>query len=294
MRPMSLYESNDSTGEVSLKSLFENIKDIKGTSNKEYEDIAYLCARGGWPGSLKVSKEGAISIARDYLESLIANDIKTIDNVDRNTDRLRTILRSLARNICTTASLETIKEDTVYNDAKISIKTITDYINALSKLYVIDDVEAWCPKLRSKTPIRTTSKRCFVDPSIALAALRSSDKDLLKDFNTFGFIFESLCIRDLKIYAQALDGDVFYYRDKNDLECDAIIHLKDGRWGAIEIKLGNEEAIEVASENLKKLANIVDIKEMNEPSFLMILTAGKYSYRREDGIYVVSIATLKD
>lgn len=294
MRPMSLYESNDSTGEVSLKSLFEKIKDIKGTSNKEYEDIAYLCARGGWPGSLKVSKEGAISIARDYLESLIANDIKTIDNVDRNTNRLRTILRSLARNTCTTASLETIKEDTVYNDAKISIKTITDYINALSKLYVIDDVEAWCPKLRSKTPIRTTSKRCFVDPSIALAALRSSDKDLLKDFNTFGFIFESLCIRDLKIYAQALDGDVFYYRDKNDLECDAIIHLKDGRWGAIEIKLGNEEAIEVASENLKKLANIVDIKEMNEPSFLMVLTAGKYSYRREDGIYVVSIATLKD
>lgn len=294
MRPMSLYESKDSTGEVSLKSLFEKVKDIKGTSNKEYENIAYLCARGGWPGSLDVSKKGAISIARDYLESLIANDIKTIDNVNRNTNRLRTILRSLARNTCTTASIGTIREDTSYDNGKISEKTITDYINALSKLYVIDDVEAWCPKLRSKTTIRTTSKRCFIDPSIALAALRSSDKDLLKDFNTFGFIFESLCLRDLKIYAQALDGDVFYYRDKNDLECDAIVHLKDGRWGAIEIKLGNEEAIELAAENLKKLTNIIDVKAMNEPSFLMVLTAGKYSYRREDGIYVVSIATLKD
>ena len=294
MRPMSLYESNDSTGEVSLKSLFENIKDIKGITNKEYEDIAYLCARGGWPGSLNVSKEGAISIARDYLESLIANDIKTVDNVDRNPNRLRNVLRSLARNTCTTASLETIKDDTIYNDDKISTKTISDYINALSKLYVIDDTEAWCPKLRSKTIIRTSSKRCFIDPSIAVAALRASDKDLLKDFKTFGFIFESLCMRDLKIYAAALDGDVFFYRDKTDLECDAIIHLKDGRWGAVEIKLGGEDAIEEAAENLKKLANIVDIEEMHEPSFLMVLTAGKYSYRRQDGIYVVSIATLKD
>ena len=294
MCPMSLYESNDSTGEVSLKSLFENIKDIKGITNKEYEDIAYLCARGGWPGSLNVSKEGAISIARDYLESLIANDIKTVDNVDRNPNRLRNVLRSLARNTCTTASLETIKDDTIYNDDKISTKTISDYINALSKLYVIDDVEAWCPKLRSKTIIRTSSKRCFIDPSIAVAALRATDKDLLKDFKTFGFIFESLCMRDLKIYAAALDGDVFFYRDKTDLECDAIIHLKDGRWGAVEIKLGGEDAIEEAAENLKKLANIVDIEEMHEPSFLMVLTAGKYSYRRQDGIYVVSIATLKD
>ena len=254
MRPMSLYESNDSTGEVSLKSLFENIKDIKGITNKEYEDIAYLCARGGWPGSLNVSKEGAISIARDYLESLIANDIKTVDNVDRNPNRLRNVLRSLARNTCTTASLETIKDDTIYNDDKISTKTISDYINALSKLYVIDDTEAWCPKLRSKTIIRTSSKRCFIDPSIAVAALRASDKDLLKDFKTFGFIFESLCMRDLKIYAAALDGDVFFYRDKTDLECDAIIHLKDGRWGAVEIKLGGEDAIEEAAENLRKKA----------------------------------------
>ena len=294
MRPMSLYESGDSTGEVSLKDLFDGVNDIKGITNKELEDIAFLCARGGWPGSINVSKEGALTIARDYLESLITNDIQTVDGVERNPNRLRTILRSLARNTCTTASLSTIKEDTSYNDAEVSEKTIADYINALSKLYVIDDVEAWCPKLRSKTDIRTTSKRCFVDPSIAVASLRATDKDLLKDFRTFGFIFESLCLRDLKIYSQNLEGDVFFYRDKNDLESDAVIHLKDGRWGAIEIKIGAEEAIEAAAKNLLKLANIVDTKEMNNPSFLMILTAGKYAYRRPDGVYVVPITTLKN
>ena len=294
MRPMSLYESNDSTGEVSLKELFEKKSDIKGISDKEYEDIAYLCARGGWPGSLNVSKEGSITIARDYLESLIANDIKTVDNVDRNPNRLRTVLRSLARNVCTTANLTTIKEDTNFNDSDVSEKTISDYINALSKLYIIDNVDAWCPKLRSKTDIRSSIKRCFIDPSIAVAALRATDKDLLKDFKTFGLVFESLCLRDLKIYSQVLDGDVFYYRDKNNLECDAIIHLKDGRWGAIEIKLGSEDAIEEAAKNLIKLSNVVDVKEMNEPSFLMIITAGKYAYRRNDGVYVVSIGSLKN
>lgn len=294
MRPMSLYESNDSTGEVSLKDLFDSNDEIKGISNKEYEDIAYLCARGGWPGSLTVSKEGSIIIARDYLESLIANDINTIDSVYRNPERLRTILRSLARNICTSANLSTIKNDTSYNDSEISEKTISDYINALSKLYVIDDVKAWCPKLRSKTDIRTSPKRCFIDPSIAVASLRATDKDLLKDFNTFGLIFESLVLRDLKIYAQTLDGDVFYYRDKSGLESDAIIHLKDGRWGAVEIKLGSEDAINEASENLIKLSNVVDVKEMNEPSFLAIITAGKYAYRRPDGVYVIPITTLKN
>lgn len=294
MRPMSLFESSDSTGEVSLKSLFEKNEDIKGISSKELEDIAYLCARGGWPDAIKLDSDDALIIARDYLESLITNDIKSVDNIDRNPNRLRTILRSLARNVCTTASISTLKEDTSYNDSEVSDKTITDYINALSKLYVIDDVEAWCPKLRSKTDIRTSPKRNFIDPSLAIASLRATDKDLLKDFKTFGFIFESLCLRDLKIYAQNLDGDVFYYRDKNNLECDAVIHLKDGRWGAIEIKLGSEDSIEEASKNLLKLANIVDVNTMNTPSFLMVLTAGKYAYRRKDGIYVVPITTLRN
>ncbi len=294
MRPMSLYESGDSTGEVSLKLLFDENSDISGVSNKELEDIAYYCARGGWPGSLEMSRDDALTIARDYLDSLIDNDIKTVDNIERNPNRLRTIIRSLARNICTTANLATIKEDTSYNEAEISEKTISDYINALSKLFVIDNIEAWCPKLRSKTDIRTSLKRNFIDPSIGVAALRATDKDLLKDFRTFGFIFESLCLRDLKIYSQCLDGDVFFYRDKSELECDAIVHLKDGRWGAIEIKLGSEEAIEEAAKNLTKLSNIVDTDEMNKPSFLMVLTAGKYAYKREDGIYIVPITTLKN
>lgn len=294
MRPMSLYESGDSTGEVSLSSLFDRVDDIKGISDKELEDIAFFCARGGWPGSINVSRDGALIIARDYLESLITNDVKTIDGVDRNPNRFRTVLRSLARNICTTANLSTIREDISYNETDVSEKTIADYINVLSKLFVMDDVEAWCPKLRSKTDIRTSPKRCFIDPSIAVASLRATDKDLLKDFRTFGFIFESLCMRDLKIYAQSLDGDVFFYRDKNDLESDAIVHLKDGRWGAIEVKIGSEDAINEAAKNLLKLANIVDVKEMNNPSFLMVLTAGKYAYRRPDGVYVVPITTLKN
>ena len=294
MRPMSLYESGDSNGEISLQKLFEEHIDIKAISNKELEDIAFYCARGGWPGSINVSKEGALTIARDYLDALITNDIKTVDGVDRNPNRLRTILRSLSRNICTTANLTTIREDTSYNDSEVSEKTIADYINALSKLFVIDDVEAWCPKLMSKTDIRTSPKRCFIDPSIAVASLRATDKDLLKDFRTFGFIFESLCLRDLKIYAQSLDGDVFFYRDKNGLECDAIVHLRDGKWGAVEIKIGAEDAINEAASNLIKFANIVDINEMNKPSFLMILTAGRYAYRREDGVYVVPISVLKN
>ena len=292
MRTMSLYESNDSTCEVSLEDLF-NRKKINGYSDKELEDIAFLCARGGWPDSLTADNEGALIIASDYLESVISNDINTVDEITRNPTRLRIILKSLARNICTTANLTTIKEDTLYNDAEISEKTIADYLNALSKLYIIDDVMAWKPKLRSKTDIRTTNKRCFVDPSLAIAALGASDKDLLMDFKTFGLIFEALCLRDLKIYADCLNGDVFFYRDKSGLECDAIIHLKNGKWGAIEIKIGSDESIEEAAKNLLKLENVIDTDKMKKPSFLMILTAGKIAYQREDGIYVVPITTLK-
>ena len=292
MRTMSLYESGDSTGEVSLEDLF-NQKKIKGYSDKELEDIAFLCARGGWPDSLNDDKEGALIKASDYFESVISNDINTVDETVRNPERLRIILRSLARNICTTANLTTIKEDTSYNDSEISEKTIADYLNALSKLYIIDDINAWKPKLRSKTDIRTKSKRCLVDPSLAVAALGASDKDLLMDFNTFGLIFEALCLRDLKIYSDYLSGDVYFYRDKSGLECDAIIHLRNGNWGAIEIKIGSLESIEEAAKNLLKLEKVVDTDKMKKPSFLMILTAGKIAYQREDGIYVVPITTLK-
>ena len=294
MRTMSLFESGDSDGSVSLADLFNNVEEIKGISNKALEDVAYLCARGGWPSAIGLPKEDSLILARDYVDSLIMNDVETVDGVKRNPNRLRTVLRSLSRNICTTVSLTTIKDDTFYNDAEVSEKTISEYLTALSKLYVIDNVEAWCPKLRSKIDIRTTPKRCFVDPSIAVASLRASDKDLLKDFKTFGFIFEALCLRDLKIYAQSLDGDVFFYRDKSDLECDAVIHLRDGRWGAIEIKLGSTDSIDEAAKNLLRFSKIVDTDEMHKPSFLMVLTATKYAYKRDDGVYVVPVCCLKN
>ena len=294
MRPMSLYESKDSAGTVSISELFEKEVDVKGVSKLKLEDIAFLCSKGGWPAGLEFTGEDSYTISRDYLESIIKNDIKTVDGVERDETRTRSILRSLARNISTTANLSVIREDIQTNNEDVSEKTISDYIKALEKLYIIDNVEAWQPKLRSKTDIRTSPKREFVDPSIAVAALRATDNDLLKDFKTFGLVFESLCIRDLKIYSQNIDGEVFYYRDKSGLECDAVIHLNNGKWGAIEIKIGSNEAIDDAAKNLLKFKNNINISEMNEPSFLMVLTATEYAYRREDGVYVVPLGTLKN
>ena len=291
MRPMSLYESKNSTGEVSLKKIFDHKQKIEGKSNLELEDIAFLIAKGGWPSVATVNEEDALLVAREYLEAVIHEDIQTLDGVDRNPTRVRTVLRSLARNISTTANLSVIKKDTEMSDDVISEKTIADYINALEKMYLIEDVVAWSPKLRSKTEIRVTPKREFVDPSLAVAALRATDKDLLKDFKTFGLLFEALCIRDLRIYMESLDGEVFFYRDRNGLEADAILHLNNGDWAAVEIKLGTEETINEAAQNLLKLKNIID---MREPKFLMVLTATKYAYQREDGVLVVPIGCLKN
>ena len=225
-------------------------------------------------------RDEALVMARDYYESLINNEIKLPDGKVRNSRRVDLVLKSLSRNICTTVSIDTIKSDTSFNDRKISEKTIIDYLDALEKLYIIDNVEAWNEKIRSKTILRTSPKRNFVDPSLAVSSLKITDKDLLKDYNTFGFIFESLCIRDLKIYTEYLNGHVFYYRDKTDLECDAIIHLNDGKWAAIEIKIGSEEGIEEAANSLKTLVSKQDNNELKHPSFLMVLTAGKVAYKK--------------
>ena len=241
MRPMSLYESLESNGSVSLESLFEGNLDISGVSDKTHEDIAFYCARGGWPSMINVSKEDAIIMNYDYYESIINNEINLPDGKIRNPRRVDVVLKSLSRNICSSASIDTIKQDTSFNDREINEKTIIDYIDALEKLYIIDNIEAWNEKIRSKSVLRTSPKRNFVDPSIAVSSLKITDKDLLKDYNTFGFIFESLCVRDLKIYSEYLNGHVFYYRDKTDLECDAIIHLNNGKWCAIEIKIGSED-----------------------------------------------------
>ncbi len=294
MRPMSLYESNESNGLVSLKKLFDGFDNISGISNLEIEDYAFLLTRGGWPESTKVDRDICLDYAKDYINSIVNTDIKTVDGVERNPSKMKTLLRSLAKNVSSTASISTIREDIKNSKEDVTEKTIRDYMNALEKIFVIDDIDAWNPKLRSKATIRSSKKHEFVDPSLAMASLGATNEDLLKDFNTFGFMFEALCMRDLKIYAESLEGNVYYYRDNNDLECDAIIHLDNGKWGAIEVKLGGNEAQETAAQNLLKIKNIIDEKEMGSPSFLMILTGTKYAFKRNDGILVVPLGCLKD
>jgi predicted AAA+ superfamily ATPase len=293
MRPMSLFESLESNGEVSLTTLFNNENyDIDGFSTLSIERLAFALARGGWPASILEKEKIALKRVYDYVEAVINIDISKIYDVEKNPARVRALMRSLARNVSTMANMSTIRADMASDEDTISEKTIAQYMNALRRLFVIEDLPAWNPALRSKTAIRTSPKRHFVDPSIAAAVLRASPDKLLSDFNTFGLLFESLCVRDLRIYAQAIDGEVFHYRDANGLEADAIIHLKDGRWGAIEVKTGAKE-IEIAAENLKKLKTIVNVQKMQEPSFLMILTATELAYKRSDGVYIVPIGCLK-
>lgn len=296
MRTMSLYESGDSNGSVSLLSLFEGQKKISGTNNLTLQDIAYLCCRGGWPRSTFMSKEIALDQAFDYFDAVVNLDISRVDNVNRSPERAKNLMRSYARNICGQASIETLKNDIINNDtSSLDIDTINSYITALRKIFVIEDAIAWNPNLRSKTAIRTSDTRYFVDPSIATAALAIGPSDLINDLNTFGLVFESLCIRDLRVYADALDGKVYHYKDALDLECDAVIHLRKGLYGLIEIKLGGEKLIEEGAENLLKLSNKIDVQKMNNPSFLMVLTAtGSFAYQREDGVYVVPIGCLKN
>ena len=292
MRPMTLFESLESNGSVSLGSLF-NGEDIKGTSSLTIEKLAFALVRGGWPASVGVKESIALRRAREYVRAVINTDISRVDGVEKNPERVRKLMRSLARNTSTMAKLTTIKSDIAAADETISDNTIASYMNALRRIFVIEDVLAWSPDMRSKTALRTSSKRHFVDPSIAAALLHISPKSLLTDFNTFGLLFESLCMRDLRVYAQALDGEVFHYHDKNDLEADAIVELYDGRWGAVEVKMGADE-IEEAAKNLMKLKEKIDADSMGDPSFLMVITAGEYAYRRKDGVYVVPIGCLRN
>ena len=292
MRPMSLWESGDSNGSISLKELFDKNTDIPATSNLSIEKIAFLICRGGWPASVSQENESALKMATNYIESVINMDVQRVDGVEKNPERVRMLLRSLARNISTMASGQTIMADMESNDIGISEKTLSSYLNALRRIFVIEDTPAWMPSLRSKTAIRTSPKRNFVDPSIATAVMRTNPSGLLNDFETFGFMFESLCTRDMRIYAQANDGAVFHYRDKNDLESDMIISLRDGRWAPIEVKLGNKQ-IDEAAKNLFSLQSKINTEKMGKPSFLMVVTGGEFAYRRDDGILVVPIGCLK-
>ncbi|MDR3292480.1 MAG: DUF4143 domain-containing protein [Clostridiales bacterium] len=293
MLTMSLWESKESTGEVSLGELFKGKKSISGANDYTLGKIAYLVCRGGWPDSVGKTAEKALSAARDYIVSLVETDITSVDGIKRNPARARAILRAYARNISTPARLATIQGDIEANDAVLDSRTLDSYLSAFEKLFVISDLDVWSPKLRSKTALRTTNVRQFTDPSIAVAVLEASPDDLINDLNTFGLLFESLCIRDLRVYAESLGGQIFQYRDADGLEADAIVHLYNGSWGAIEIKLGGDENIELGATHLLALKRKVDTEKMREPSFLMILTAGQYAYRRPDGVSVVPIACLR-
>ena len=293
MRPMSLFESSESTGEVSFGDILAG-KDISGVSKLSLEDIASIIVRGGWPASISIKSDAKYRIAKEYVKSLIHEEVRSVDGVERNTEKMQNVLRSLARNISTQVSNSTIEADIRNSfDDDISRPTLTDYLNTLEKLFVIEDVKATNLNLRSKYALRTKPKKYFVDPSIATAILDLKPMDLINDLNTFGFMFESLCIRDLKIYTESLGGDVTFYRDERGFEVDAILRMPSGKWGAIEIKLG-AGYIDEAANNLLKFKEHVDIKKCGEPSFLLVLTGTNYSYKRDDGVYVVSIGTLKN
>jgi predicted AAA+ superfamily ATPase len=294
MRTMSLFESGESTGSVSLAALFDGTQDSDGfRSELQIDELAWILCRGGWPASLKVQGPAALRMAADYVESIINHDISELDGVSKNPDRVRSLLRSLARNTSTTANYQTIIDDLEANDQSLSSTTVSSYFNALRRIFVVENLPAWMPSIRSKTAIRTSEKRHFVDPSIATAALRMQPSALLKDFETFGLLFESLCTRDIRVYAQSIDGDVFHFRDKTGLEADLIVRLRDGRWGAIEVKLGQRQ-IEEAAKNLLAVKARIDSERMGEASFLMVLTGGEYAYQRPDGIWVVPLACLKN
>ncbi|MDE6535104.1 MAG: DUF4143 domain-containing protein [Muribaculaceae bacterium] len=293
MRTMSLFESNESNGSISLSALFNNKQEDGSVSKLSIEDISYLICRGGWPISLSMSSEYALDVARNYVDAIIEEDISRVDGIERNPQRVMTLLRSLSRNISTMATNSTILSDFGDSGTSMSIPTLDSYINALRRIFVIEDVPAWSPSMRSKTALRTSPKRNFVDPSIAAASLRIGPEKLLQDFNTFGFLFESLCVRDMRVYAQTNDGDVYHYRDKNELEADMIISLRDGRWAPVEVKLGQKQ-IEEAAAHLIKLSSKVNAEKMGNPSFMMILTAGEYAYKRADGVWVVPLGCLRD
>lgn len=295
MRPMSLYESGDSSGEVSLKALFENpAAGIGSETNVGLEQIAYMVCRGGWPIAVTLPYDVALDPAKDYYSAVVNVDIREVDGVDRSVERAKRLMRSYARFQGTQTSIRQIVEDMNGGDPNVmEDKTVRNYLDVLRSMFVIEDMPAWNPNLKSKTAIRTADTRYFVDPSIATAAMGLGPGDLMNDLKAFGLLFETLCVRDLRVYSQPLGGEVYHYRDKNGLECDAVVHLPNGNYGLIEIKLGGEALIEAGAESLKALSSKINVERMKEPSFLMVLTAaGSFAYRRKDGVLVVPITTL--
>lgn len=296
MRPMSLWESGDSNGMVSLAELFQTPERIAGICNLNLQDIAYLTCRGGWPDTIDMEKEVALDQAFDYVDVVAETDISAADNIQKNPEQVRRLLRSYARHQGTQAALTTLRDDMKANEStSFSEDSVSTYLQALNKIYVVEDMPAWNPNLRSKTAIRTSDNRYFVDPSIATAALGLGPNDLINDLETFGLIFETLCVRDLRVFADALDGKVYHYRDKDKLECDAVVHLRNGSYGLIEIKLGGDQLINEGATSLLKLSKKIDTTKMKFPAFMMVLTAvGQYAFRRDDGVFVVPVGCLRD
>lgn len=294
MRTMSLYESKDSDGAVSLRDLFDD-KEISCANHRTLDDIAFLICRGGWPISIKLEGKASLFQAIDYFDSVVKNDISRVDSVKRDVEKAKSLLRSYARHVGSQAPLETIRKDMLANQADTFDQvTLYSYIDALKKIFVIEDAPAWNPNIRSKTAIRSTDTRYFIDPSIATAALGIGPKDLTQDLNTMGFLFENLAVRDLRIYSELLDGSVYHYRDKSGLECDAVIHLRNGSYGLVEIKLGGDKLIEEGAQTLKTLSDLIDTNSMKKPSFMMVLCAqAPFAYKRNDGVYVVPITSLR-
>ena len=295
MRPMSLFESGESSGSVKLQDLFQHSDSIEGESKIDIAELAYLICRGGWPGALGLSREDALGQAFDYYDLVCDSDVSRVDDVVRNAQRVRLLMRSYARHQGSMATVGTILSDMKANEASdLSDNTIYDYIKVLKKIFVIEDMPAWNPNLRSKTAIRTSDNRYFIDPSIATAALGIGPNDLIDDLETMGLFFETLAVRDLRVYADALDGQVYHYRDKSGLECDTVLHLRNGSYGLIEIKLGGDDLIESGAKSLKALSEAIDTTRMHQPSFMMVLTGiGDFPYRRDDDVWVVPIGCLR-
>ena len=295
MRPMSLWESGESNGMLSLESLFEGVAQDVAAAEMDVERMAFLVCRGGWPQTLKMKNRASLLQARNYVDAVCNSDITRVDGVGRNPALAHLLMRSYSRHQGGQVSVSTIVADLKENyNTEVSEATVASYINALKKIFVVEDMPAWSPNLRSKTAIRTSDTRYFVDSSIAAASLGIGPKDLLADFNTYGLLFETLAVRDLRVYAEALDGYVSHYRDRNGLECDAVVHLRNGKYGLVEVKIGGDTLIEEGVKNLKNLSQKIDTDRMNEPSFMMVLTAiGDYAFRRSDGVWIVPIAALK-
>ncbi len=296
MRPMSLFESGESTGRISLGDLFDGKTLEIQQSNMELDELAYLTCRGGWPWATLISPKVALDQPFDYVDSVVNSDIQRVDKVKRSPERARLLLRSYARNISQQVSFATIRKDMLASDSStLDEDTVSDYIKALKKLFVIEDLAAWNPNIRSKAAIRTSDTRHFVDPSIGTAILGLGPKDLVNDLNSFGLFFEDMAVRDLRVYAEALDGKLYHYRDSRGLECDTVLHRRNGSYALLEIKLGGEEHINEGAANMIELSNNIDTEKMPKPSFMaVIIGVGKYAYQRRDGVYVIPIGCLKD